>query len=195
MPAQTGIATGLTSPGFAQPTINLQVPSVMPPLFGPIPKVKSTDEALRYPAQRGNEDVLFDENDPQIAYFRSTDANGYVQVDRRRCISEPEPTPEEIADQRYLSRGEFSSFIDSFNQFREEMMSNVRELTKSVQTATTTTAVTNSADAYASYYANAATKRPANRTTKSSKESNPSAANVPESAGNVGGNFNAESSG
>lgn len=195
MAAQTGIATGLSVPGMAQPTINSQVPSIMPPLYGPIPKVKSTDEALRYPAQRSNEDVLFDENDPQIAYFRSTDANGYVQVDRRRCISEPEPTAEEIADQRYLSRSEFSNFIDSFNQFREEMMSNVRELTKSVQTTTATTATSSAANIYADYYANASAKRPTNGSVESFEESNPGPSNISKSAGNVGSNINTKPAG
>lgn len=110
------------------PTLNFNMNGYQP--FGPIPKVSSTADALKYPTQLGNEDVLFDTNDPEIAYFRSTDVNGVVSVDRRRCIPEPEPTIQEMADQRYVSKDDFKEFLATFNDFRKEMTDNVRKLTE-----------------------------------------------------------------
>ena len=110
------------------PTLNFQMNGYQP--FGPIPKASCTADALKYPAQAGNEDVLFDTNDPEIAYFRSTDVNGVVSVDRRRCTPEPEPTIQEMADQRYVSKEDFSKFMASFEEFRKEMKEDVRKLTE-----------------------------------------------------------------
>ena len=77
--------------------------------------------------------ILFDIALPfigkEIAYFRSIDVNGVVSVDRRRCKSEPEPTFEEIVDQRYVTKQDFAAFLATFDQFRKEMNDNVRELT------------------------------------------------------------------
>ena len=108
------------------PTLNLNMNGYQP--YGPIPKVASTADAIKYPSQLGNEDVLFDTNDPEIAYFRSTDVNGVVSVDRRRCIPEPEPTIQEMADQRYVSKDDFKEFLATFNDFRKEISDNVRKL-------------------------------------------------------------------
>lgn len=140
MSAQLGVTSGVGT--AVPPTIQFQLPqqTVMPhyQYIGAIPKVKSTSEAVQFRSIPGNEDVLFDVNDPQIAYFRSTDVNGIVTVDRRRCLPEPELTPEEKADQKYLSKEEFNGFIRSFDSFREEMMQNVRAITA----ATTSNAAT-----------------------------------------------------
>lgn len=110
------------------PTLNFQMNGYQP--FGPIPKVSSNAEAMKYPSQPGNEDVLFDTNDNEIAYFRSTDVNGVVSVDRRRCVPEPEPTIQEMADQRYVSKDDFKEFLATFNDFRKEITDNVRKLTE-----------------------------------------------------------------
>ena len=91
-----------------------------------IPKVSSVADAMRYPGKAGSEDVLLDTNDSEIAYFRQIDANGFVRVDRRRCIAEAEPTQQDLYDARYLSREEFREFMDQFKEFREEMNNNVR---------------------------------------------------------------------
>lgn len=120
MPAQFGVTSGL--PTYT-PSVQLQFPAFNS--FGPLQKVASTAEALAFRGMPGSEDVLLDTNDPEIAYFRQIDASGNVYIDRRRCVAEPEPTIEEIADQKYASK------ID-VDEFREEMRTNVRELTESI---------------------------------------------------------------
>lgn len=123
--------TNPTVPTVAGPNINLQ--GINPNgIFSAvaqtaeIPKVSNVADASRYPAKAGTQDVLLDTNDPEIAYFRQIDVNGFVQVDRRRCVPEPEPTQEQINDQKYLSRKEFTDFMDEFRSFRKEMTDNVR---------------------------------------------------------------------
>ena len=115
----------VASPTVGSPMINfpgVSIPSVE------LPKVTCVADATRYPYKPGSEDVLLDVNDPEIAYFRKIDANGFVQVDRRRCVPEPEPTIEELNDRKYLSKDEFQSF-------REEMLEHVRVLTDTVTAA------------------------------------------------------------
>lgn len=125
--------TNPTVPTVAGPNINLQ--GLNPNgIFSAvaqtaeIPKVSNVADASRYPAKAGTQDVLLDTNDPEIAYFRQIDVNGFVQVDRRRCVPEPEPTQEQLNDQKYLSRKEFSDFMEEFRSFRKEMTNNVRIL-------------------------------------------------------------------
>ena len=93
-----------------------------------LPHVGSTAEAKTYPAKAGTQDVLLDTNDAEIAYFRQVDVNGNIQIDRRRCVSEPEPTQQELNDKRYLSKEEFGNFMDEFKAFREEMRTSVRAI-------------------------------------------------------------------
>lgn len=110
-------------PSTFSPNINFQIPGYSG--GGPLKTVSSTAEALQTPGLPGSQDVLLDTNDPEIAYFRQIDVNGKVAIDRRRCVSEPEPTIEEIADQKYVSKADMDAF-------REEMRLNVRELTESI---------------------------------------------------------------
>lgn len=117
----------VAAPTVASPMLNVQ--GLISPQVMEIPKVTCVAEAKQYPSKPGTEDVLLDQNDPDIAYFRRIDTNGFVQIDRRRCIPESEPTQEELNDKRYLSREEFSNFMDQFKSFREEMSENVRVLT------------------------------------------------------------------
>ena len=128
--------TNTTVPTVAGPNINLQ--GINPNgIFSAvaqtaeIPKVSNVADASRYPAKAGTQDVLLDTNDPEIAYFRQIDVNGFVQVDRRRCVPEPEPTQEQINDQKYLSRKEFTDFMEEFRSFRKEMSNNVRVFAES----------------------------------------------------------------
>ena len=95
-----------------------------------LPRVASTAEAKTYHGKAGTQDVLLDISDPEIAYFRQIDVNGNIQIDRRRCVSEPEPTQQELNDKRYLSREEFGSFMDEFKSFREEMRNSVRAISE-----------------------------------------------------------------
>lgn len=120
MSAQLGVASGIPS---YNSTVQFQLPGLN--TTGPLQKVANTAEAFSFRGMPGSEDVLLDVNDPEIAYFRHIDVNGNVYVDRRRCIAEPEPTIEEIADQKYASKTDVE-------EFREEMRNNVRELTESI---------------------------------------------------------------
>lgn len=124
------------------PNINFQIPGVA--AGGPLKSVSSTAEALQMPGLPSSQDVLLDTNDPEIAYFRQIDANGKVAIDRRRCVSEPEPTIEELVDQKYVSKSDM-------DEFREEMRQNVRELTESINriAAGITTATAQSDSSYA----------------------------------------------
>ena len=108
-----------------------------------LPKVPCTAEAKNFYGKAGTQDVLLDTSDPEIAYFRQIDVNGNVLVDRRRCISEPEPTQQEINDKRYLSKEEFSLFMDEFKAFREEMNNNVRVFTESIDSTKSANTNTN----------------------------------------------------
>ena len=120
-------ANGTTN-GYG-PQFNFQMPGLR--MTGPLPSVNNTAEAMSYPYQINDQDVLLDKNDNEIAYFRSIDANGVVSVDRRRCVPEPEPTIEEIVDKRYVTKDDFATFIASFNEFRKEISDNVRKLAES----------------------------------------------------------------
>ena len=119
----------VASPTVSGPTLNLQGVNPLVAFTTELPKVPCVADAKQYPSKPGSEDVLLDQNDPDIAYFRRIDTNGFVQVDRRRCVPEPEPTQEELNDKRYLSREEFTHFMDQFDSFRKEMSENVRVLT------------------------------------------------------------------
>ena len=126
----------VASPTVSGPVTNLQ--GLNPLTFTTeLPKVTCVADAKQYPGRNGTEDVLLDQNDPEIAYFRKIDTNGFIQVDRRRCLAEPEPTQEELNDKRYLSREEFAAFMDQFKSFREEMSENVRVLTAATKSGDT----------------------------------------------------------
>ena len=134
--------SNIATPTVTAPTL---VPSLNPKgtleafaKLNEIPKVASVADATRYPGKAGSEDVLFDTNDPEIAYFRQIDINGFVRVDRRRCIAEAEPTQQDLYDMRYLSREEFRNFMDEFKDFREEIRNNVRVQSESANTAAST---------------------------------------------------------
>lgn len=85
-----------------------------------IPRVKGQDEAKNYPCPPNTEVVLLDADDETVLYFKKTDANGYCTVDRHRHYPDPEPTQQEINDQRYIT-------VDVFNKFKEEMLDAIRQ--------------------------------------------------------------------
>lgn len=88
-----------------------------------IPRVKSIDEARNYPCPPNTEVILMDSEDETVLYFRKTDANGYATVERHRHYPDPEPTQQEINDKRYIT-------VDTFNQFKEEILSEIRSANK-----------------------------------------------------------------
>ena len=80
-----------------------------------VPRVKGLEEAKNYPCPPNTEVILKDADDDTILYFKKTDANGYCTVDRHRHYPDPEPTQQEINDQRYVS-------AETFNKFKEEIL-------------------------------------------------------------------------
>lgn len=80
-----------------------------------IPRVKNLEEAKNYPCPPNTEVILLCADDETVLYFKKTDANGYCTVDRHRHYPDPEPTQQDINDQRYIS-------VDTFNKFKEEIL-------------------------------------------------------------------------
>lgn len=87
-----------------------------------IPRVKGLEEAKNYPFPPNTEGVLLDADDASVLYFKKTDVNGYCTVDRHRHYPDPEPTQQELNDQRYVT-------ADAFNKFKEEMLSAINRRT------------------------------------------------------------------
>lgn len=105
------------------PGINIGIP-----VFSSAPtklsSVKNTSEAERYPMGLNAQDVLLDANDPDIAYFRQSDQNGFVQVERCRCVPEPELVPtQQIDTSQYVTQDAFNNFANSM----EEAIKNVQQ--------------------------------------------------------------------
>ena len=88
-----------------------------------IPRVKGIEEARNYPCPPNTEVILMDTDDETVLYFRKTDANGYATVERHRHYPDPEPTQQEINDQRYVT-------VTAFNQFKEDVLSAIRSTAK-----------------------------------------------------------------
>lgn len=80
-----------------------------------IPKVDGMKEADRYPTPPNSEVVLLDSKDDTLLYIKSTDVNNYSTIKRCRYYEDPEPTAQELNDQRYIT-------IDEFNKFKEELL-------------------------------------------------------------------------
>ena len=97
-----------------------------------IPKVKGLEDAKKYPCPPNTEIILLDTDDDSVLYFRKTDANGYSTVTRHRYYPDPEPTQQELNDQRYIT-------IDAFNKFKEEMLDAINAATRVKQSNRETT--------------------------------------------------------
>lgn len=80
-----------------------------------IPKVDGTKEADKYPTPPNSEVVLLDSKDDTLLYVKTTDINNYSTVKRCRYYEDPEPTAQELNDQRYIT-------IEEFNKFKEELL-------------------------------------------------------------------------
>ena len=108
-------------------TPKIEIPNLQIPQYGSqrkIPKIKNTSEAERYPALPDSQDVLLDANDEYVAYFREIDANGFVHVERVRCVPEPEvQTFENVNGDKYVTASEFKEVVSSL----KEDMENVRK--------------------------------------------------------------------
>ena len=94
-----------------------------------IPKVKGLEEAKNYPCPPNTEVVLLDSDDESVLYFRKTDVNGYCTVERHRHFPDPEPSQQELNDQRYIS-------VETFNKFREEILDAINRRSNGETTTT-----------------------------------------------------------
>lgn len=90
-----------------------------------LPKVHGTTEADKYPTPINSEVVILDADDDSIAYYKTTDVNGYSKVVRKRWFDDPEPTQEEINDQKYLT-------IEEFNTFKKEVLNGQQAILESI---------------------------------------------------------------
>lgn len=73
-----------------------------------IQKVGSCEEAKSYPAPFNSEIVLKDASDDTLLYIKKTDINGATSVKRYRYYEDPEPTQQEINDERYITKEDFN---------------------------------------------------------------------------------------
>lgn len=94
-----------------------------------LPRVNSIESAQKYPTVHSmppnSRVALFDEND-DIMYIVSTDASNTIGVKRFRFVEEPLLTPEQIADQKYVT-------IDQFMNFQTELKEELRNVQQSIQ--------------------------------------------------------------
>lgn len=79
-----------------------------------LPSVHGTSEAEKYPTPNNSEVVLKDADDDTLLYIKTTDVNGFGKVKRMRCYEDPEPSIQDLNDQRYVT-------IEDFNKFKKEM--------------------------------------------------------------------------
>lgn len=99
------------------PTININGFTAPQLLAGTqIPRVHGTEEAQKYPSTRSSESVLYDATEDDIVYFRMTDENGYTTVRRCRCYEEPEKTPDQLNEEKFLTKQEFQVFAQNFKE-------------------------------------------------------------------------------
>ena len=106
----------MSYPSFYPSSFNFSIPNVT---FVSTPRVKNSEEAEKYPLGPNSEMVLFDASDDTILYLKKTDAQGFSTVIRHRYYPDPEPTQQEINDQRYVT-------IDEFNKLKEELLNATR---------------------------------------------------------------------
>ncbi|MBO7452564.1 MAG: hypothetical protein J6U54_19725, partial [Clostridiales bacterium] len=99
------------------PSFNFSIPNVN---YISIPRVRNSEEAEKYPLGPNSEMVLLHASDDTILYFKKTDAQGFSTVVRYRYYPDPEPTQQEINDQRYVT-------IEEFNKLKEELLNATRQ--------------------------------------------------------------------
>lgn len=78
-----------------------------------VPLVSNVEEAKSYPSTFNSEIFLKDSADETLLYIKKTDINGAVSVKRYRYFEDPEPTQQEINDERYITKVDFDKQIQS----------------------------------------------------------------------------------
>ena len=86
-----------------------------------LPRVKGYHAAKNYRTARDSEAVLIDEDNPDIVYFKKTDANGNDDTQGYNIIPIEEP---EFDPTKYVS-------VEQFNKRMEKIENGIDSLTKS----------------------------------------------------------------
>lgn len=101
-------------------------PNLSSQLFYPrmnnlIPRVSSTKEVEDFPMTSLNsEEVYLNKEDDTVLYIKRVDANGKCTTTRYRFYPDPEPTQQQINDERYVT-------ADQFNKFKEDILNSINQ--------------------------------------------------------------------
>lgn len=92
--------------------------------YSSIPTVSGSGEAKQYPSAFNSEIVLKDSNDDTLMYIKKTDVNGAISVKRYRYYEDPEPTQQEINDERYITKEDFEK---QFTNFKNDILNTINK--------------------------------------------------------------------
>ena len=86
---------------------------------GLLPRVSSVKDVEDFPMTSLNSEmVCLNKDDDTVLYIKRIDSTGKTTVTRYRFYEDPEPTQQEINDQRYVT-------MDAFNKFKEDILSSL----------------------------------------------------------------------
>lgn len=101
---------------FSNPYSNQIMPLTFTHQSCLLQRVSSTKEVEDIPISALNSElVCLNKDDDSVLYIKRVDSNGKATVKRYRYYEDPEPTQQEINDQRYVT-------MDSFNKFKEDIL-------------------------------------------------------------------------
>lgn len=96
-------------------------PSLYPRMSTLLPRVSSTKEVEDFPMTSLNsEEVYLNKEDDTVLYIKRVDANGKCTTTRYRFYPDPEPTQQQINDERYVT-------ADQFNKFKEDILNSINQ--------------------------------------------------------------------
>lgn len=98
----------------------------MPNMVGAssIPTVGNTEEAKSYPTAFNSEVVLKDSSDETLMYIKKTDVNGAISVKRYRYYEDPEPTQQQLNDERYITKADFEL---QMNNLKNDILNSINK--------------------------------------------------------------------
>ena len=108
-----------------------------------LPRVSSTKEVDDFPVTSLNsEEVYLNKEDDTVMYIKRVDANGKCVTTRYRFYPDPEPTQQQINDERYVTMDQFnklkehkhaSNFYQMFNEYCSKMSNSLNDLPEYVK--------------------------------------------------------------
>lgn len=103
------------------PKYSSQFPLFYPKVNGLLPRVSSTKEVEDFPMTSLNtEEVYLNKEDDTVLYIKRIDTNGKCTTTRYRFYPDPEPTQQQINDERYVT-------IDQFKQLKEDILNTINQ--------------------------------------------------------------------